>query len=216
MTNDRGEMMTGTEIESARTSVAHAVQITSDIVKTLAILVGGIWAYIKFARGRTFAYRIELTVAPQLMRSEKGGTFLYVTVTLKNSGLARVPLDRQLKFITTYDTTRVSWNDGRNHEWGKELLLTPVFDDHDFMEPGESISEDVVIPLPAKAKNDPRDAVRIKAEVWALPNRWRREWSNLRHPLRNLKSPLPRRNYSWSAARAIPLSSVTHSKGGTG
>jgi hypothetical protein len=69
-----------------------------NIVTSTAVVIGGIWAYFKFIRGRTFAHRAELDVSLSLERTV-GPTYLCAIVTVKNTGLSKLPLNKDLKAI---------------------------------------------------------------------------------------------------------------------
>lgn len=53
----------------------EATTITYNIVTSAAIVIGGVWAYFKFVRGRTFANRGELSVSASIERSADRFTF---------------------------------------------------------------------------------------------------------------------------------------------
>ena len=69
-----------------------ATDVASSIVTSLAVVIGGVWAYFKFIKGRTFAHRAELDVSPSLETSAES-LYLSVTITLKNTGLSKLPLN---------------------------------------------------------------------------------------------------------------------------
>jgi hypothetical protein len=175
-------------------------KLVQQIVQALAIIMTGIWAYFKFLRGRTFSFRLELTLEPKFVGSE-GAAFLATTLTLKNTGLAVVRLDPKLKFVRSYYSATVSWNEARNHSWGEELILTPIFEDHDHIEPGETINDNVVIPLPPGCYRTRKEAVfRVVGEVWARQSPWRRDWRGLSALHRFIPQ---RKNYRWSATGIV-------------
>jgi len=70
------------------------VEIAGTTVTAVAVIVGGLWAYFKFVRGRTFRPRLELGMSGQ-WRMIKDEPFLHARVTVKNIGAAqRTRLDR--------------------------------------------------------------------------------------------------------------------------
>jgi len=61
----------------------------ANVIQSLALIAGGIWAYFKFAKGRTFRDRLTPTVNGKLV-SINGSVFLNVTIQLQNVGLSRI------------------------------------------------------------------------------------------------------------------------------
>jgi hypothetical protein len=132
------------------------------------IVAGGVWAYFKFLRGRTFAYRAELTVADATIQP---GPFpsVSVRVELKNAGLSKLPFE-ELKLIKIWAVTDHDWLDDRNVNWGKFFILTPIFEDHQWLEAGETISQCVLVPVPVEIARR-SVAYRVVASVYAAPRR---------------------------------------------
>jgi len=61
----------------------------ANLIQSLALIAGGVWAYFKFAKGRTFRDRLTLTGNGRFV-SIDGSVFMVVTVQLKNVGLSRI------------------------------------------------------------------------------------------------------------------------------
>jgi len=68
------------------------VQAFANVTQTLALMVGGVWAYFKFVKGRTFEDRLTPTVNGKFV-SINGSVYLIVTTLLENVGLSRIVLD---------------------------------------------------------------------------------------------------------------------------
>lgn len=66
---------------------ATLVDVASKAITSVAVLIGGGWAYIKFIRGRTFAYRAELHLNLDLVRLERA-RLLHVTPHPDQHGLS--------------------------------------------------------------------------------------------------------------------------------
>lgn len=64
------------------------------IVAILGILVGGIWVYINFIKGRIYRPRLEQNITARLFE-QKGAHLLLVNLELKNIGLSRVSLQQE-------------------------------------------------------------------------------------------------------------------------
>ena len=68
--------------------------VADNIVTSAAVVIGGIWVYFKFIRGRTFADRAELDVSLSLERTV-GPMYLCATVTIKNTGLSEYSFEQK-------------------------------------------------------------------------------------------------------------------------
>ena len=77
-----------TTVDWARTK--DFAQVFATVTQTLALIAGGVWAYFKFAKGRTFRDRLSPTLSGKLV-SIDGSVFLIVTVQIKNVGF-QVPM----------------------------------------------------------------------------------------------------------------------------
>ena len=72
---------------------------------TLALVLGGLWAYYKYIRGRVFSHRLELTIEGRLLEREAVAT-LSLEVRVKNVGLARFVIDQErtlLRAVVVHD-----------------------------------------------------------------------------------------------------------------
>jgi hypothetical protein len=125
-----------------------AAQGVGAIVQALAILVGGGWAYFKFIRGRTFAYRGELDIESSFVKGTDAVGALRVCVTFKNTGLSQIPLNENAKQVNVYTTSAESWDPAKNVDWGAHLKLTPLFEEHDWIEAQEIVTDEVLVPVP--------------------------------------------------------------------
>jgi hypothetical protein len=148
---------------------ADAAEVLANLSTAAAILIGGTWTYFKFMRGRTFANRAELALTGTLYNAS-GHYMIRVVVALKNTGLSRVNLRQDRKIVRLYGVERsevfTSMQNHANVRW-EDLVLTPVLEQHRWVEPQESIHDDVLIPVPLAKNNDTWLAYRLDGEVWA-------------------------------------------------
>src|SRR5664279_577863 len=70
------------------------LDVADKSIKGLAVIVGGIWTYVNFARSRTFKRKLEPKVSAQLFQAS---TDWYVKVhgTLKNVGQSKYPIRQE-------------------------------------------------------------------------------------------------------------------------
>jgi hypothetical protein len=127
------------------------IQVIVDIVQKIftiaAIIVGGIWTYFNFFRGRIYRMRLEPTVSGEVTTFD-GVSHLIATMRLKNVGLSKVEIEQKGSAlqVLSYDahggTAKVV-----SAAW-KNLAVFPVFESHQWIEPGELIEEQRLIVIP--------------------------------------------------------------------
>jgi hypothetical protein len=122
-------------------TILHAVQI-------VAIVAGAGWAYFKFARGRTLKPRAELDVTGRVV-SDGGHRAMLAKVTFKNEGLSWIQFERPAqKGVFVHELTAAQWPEpDRSVAWGDSVMRSLVLEDHDWVEPGETVSDEVLVPL---------------------------------------------------------------------
>jgi hypothetical protein len=159
-----------------------AVQMTKDIVTALGVVVGGGWAYLKFARGRLFAPRAELAIKATVHESAEGLMTIAV-VTLANRGVRRLHLKPDYKVLYVYrlDSSIAATPTAPSET---KIAITPILTAHDWLETAEQVSEEVTVLLPLKsdgAESPGRTSFRLEAQVWAPRPRGREtgvRWSS--------------------------------------
>ena len=130
------------------TSWVDSVGGIAAVINIAAVVVGGVWAYFKFAKGRTFAYRMELSLEGGLLVAG-GVRALDVRVTLRNTGAAKVPLGQALKIVRVYGARRAEWLGDATLDWGDPLAIVEVLEHHAWIEAQEVIGDEVLVPVPS-------------------------------------------------------------------
>lgn len=134
------------------------------LVQIAAILIGALWAYYKFFKGRIFHKRAEPAIDANLLRT--GSSYaIRAGVKLKNTGSADIPLRVTLISVATYVAGDVDEH-GRP-QW-PEVARAHAFGDHESVESQETIVDDLLIPL-RKEHAPGRQAVlayRITCQVY--------------------------------------------------
>ena len=125
--------------------VKTATDVASNIVTSAAVLVGGVWAYFKFIKGRTFAHRAELDVSPTLEASADS-LYLSVAITLKNTGLSKLPLNDDMKVMRLFGLTHTANSAVSAAKW-ERVLTVPILDQHAWLEAQETVTDSVVYNL---------------------------------------------------------------------
>jgi hypothetical protein len=131
-------------IATASIQVLNNIQVIADIFQNLftiaAIIVGGIWIYFNFFKGRTYRMRLEPEVSGKVV-TLNGLSHLVVTASLKNVGLSNVEIEQEasalqlLSYEVPVSTTVVlsaAWED---------VTAFPVFESRAGVKPGEVIDQ---------------------------------------------------------------------------
>ena len=119
------------------TKLLSAVQ---SALTSIGIVVGGLWAYYSYFRGRTFRSRLEPRLKGKVSASD--GLWLLVAMAeLRNVGLGKVPIQQKGTALRVYaGRARGSNGETTNIDW-ERLDTLSVFEKHAWIEPGEIISD---------------------------------------------------------------------------
>jgi hypothetical protein len=118
-----------------------AVANIKTMVETAAVIVGGIWAYYKFFKGRTFKPRLELAISGKATEN-KSVTNVLVSVQLKNVGLSKVEISERGTALRVF-TCEPAKSEGAT-EWERVTTLG-AFEKHGWIEPGETIADQALV-----------------------------------------------------------------------
>lgn len=133
--------------------------VARDVLAAAAILVGAVWAYFKFARGRTFARRLELAVGGEAFR-RGDALYLLVAVRAKNLGLSRVKIDREQSGLRVFTHgPEVPVERAAPVAW-ERLSTLDVFVAREALEPGEPADEELLIGMPRS------DYAALRLQLW--------------------------------------------------
>jgi hypothetical protein len=145
------------------------IDSSQKLISALAIIVGGVWAWLKFFRGRTFRSRLELTVSGKIVMS--GTTsFLKATMEMKNVGLSQVKLKGDAIYLDVFLIDAAGVRPAQhiyNAMWSEPVTFA-VFQDHGWVEPAEEISDELLFQLPESEQL----AGKLKLTVNSRGNSW--------------------------------------------
>jgi len=121
-----------------------------EAVKVAAVVVGGIWTYLNYRRGRTFQTRLELDLTGSI--GEQGGAqFFLGECQAKNVGLSKIPVKSLGTGVSVFAVRLMARVSGGHRVVEEEVVVLPLFAKHGWIEPGETISEPVLVALPPSA-----------------------------------------------------------------
>jgi hypothetical protein len=131
------------------------------MVKIVAVILGGIWTYLNYVRGRTFERRLEPKISGKISPGVGVGTWMVSgMVQAKNVGLSKVDIEASGTAIVIEDMVLGTSKKGVPKIVEVDILggVLDVFKRHRWIEPGETIEESFAAPLPVR--ND-RTGVRL-------------------------------------------------------
>jgi hypothetical protein len=154
-------VMPGSALSTFLTEAETALRIAGYIV-------AGSWAYFKFFKGRTFKPRLDIKVSARASRNPLE-VYLVATLNLKNIGLSKVHLFEGSGLELCSQKPLLSPPFPLSPEWESEAVFQAL-EKHEWVEPGESIEDQVLIVLPSHA----RFPVLLELLVVVKPASWRR------------------------------------------
>lgn len=140
-------------IQLATLSLADAktwVDIVGGIVTVLAVIIGGLWAYFNFVKGRTYRPHLEVALSGQWRHVDKH-EYLQTRISVKNIGKSVVSLNQKGTGLrVSVLGTQTLAQAPKECIWSA-LRVFPVLADHDWIEPGETVSDDLLLDLALSA-----------------------------------------------------------------
>ena len=134
-------------------------------LKIIAVVLGGIWTYLNYVRGRTFKRRLEPKIAGRIAPGvDPGSWMVFGTAQVKNVGLSKVDIEATGTAIVIDDIVPGTSKTGVALLAEREILggVLDVFDRHRWIEPGETIEESFAAPLPNR---DDRAALKLRLRI---------------------------------------------------
>ena len=119
----------------------------ANVTQTLALIAGGVWAYFKFAKGRTFRDRLSPTLSGKLV-SIDGSVFLIVTIQLKNVGLSRIAFDQEVSSLAVFEFVPSQTEEILRVKNSLVASLMGFGDTDRYIEPNEVFERQTLIALP--------------------------------------------------------------------
>ncbi len=145
-------------VDFARTK--DIIEASKDVVEMLAVAAGGVWAYFKFVKGRTFKESLIPAVSGKFA-SIDGAIYLFATTRIKNVGLSKIEFDREGSALILFEYNPSSQNEIHTVA-DNRLTSFDVFGDKDrYIEPNEVIEGQRFIAVP----NPPKLAYRLEVEI---------------------------------------------------
>ena len=117
---------------------------TEKVVKIIGVILAGGWAYYHYFRGRTYRPRLEPGVSATFREKSNSG-YVIALVELTNVGLSRFVLDQARTGLVVL-TCNSFGGPMKRIQWTARGAF-PVFESHDWIEPGETIKNRVLFEI---------------------------------------------------------------------
>lgn len=127
------------------TDLKTVVDVLGTIVTAAAVLVGGLWAYFRFVKDRVYRPRLEVGLFGQ-WRQVAGGSVLHARVTVKNIGATDVELLQEGTGLVAATMDHEQPAPPADVTW-TPVHASPILVDHQWIEPHETISDDLLLRL---------------------------------------------------------------------
>lgn len=114
------------------------LDVSDKALKTLAVLIGGLWTWVNFRKSRTFKRKLEASVSGEIF-CQAGRFYLAIVCHLKNVGLGVYEIQQK---GTACIVTALKFPEN------ERVRVLAVFEDHQWIEPGEQIDEPILIEVP--------------------------------------------------------------------
>ena len=145
---------------SASDLVKNIVDIVSGIVTVLAVIVGGVWAYFRFVKERTYRPRLGVNMTGTWV-AVADRYLLIAEITVMNIGQSVINLRQRgtglrVSKLTSLPTTvgPVQW---------EPIKVYEIYKDHEWIEPSETVSDQLLLMV----DDDGRSPVLFEARlVW--------------------------------------------------
>ncbi len=179
-------------------AVAEIAQATAT---TVAIVVGGLWGYFKFVKGRSFRPRLAVGLQGR-WRDVDGRSLLHVRLTVTNVGSSDIVL---IKDSSEVSAAIVTVEQGRKRPkpvW-PDPVPQAVLTDHQWIESGETVSDDLLFHL-----GEQRLTTRVEAYLVVRNSGWWQVRERIRRKMRGEEAEKPRsrtsKNVTIKANKILP------------
>lgn len=138
------------------------------MIASIAIIVGGSFAYFQFVAGRTLQKRLELTVSGSVEHAQ-GFVYLSVDAVARNIGNSRVAIEgeRNLLEVAGHNLCAAEpVTEARQADWHK-VSGWPVMAHTEALEPQEQATESLLLQIPEVSAEDPYKAFMLTLYVFA-------------------------------------------------
>jgi hypothetical protein len=127
-------------------TLGSVVDVIGGLVTAGAVVVGGFWAYVKLIKGRTYRPHVEVAVDGEWL-GPNGLLGLRLSITVKNIGAGKVEVLQRGSGVMVSRTADAQPAPPAETAW-EPLGVYEIFVEHQWIEPGETIRDELLLRLP--------------------------------------------------------------------
>lgn len=126
--------------------MTELIDLLQKVLSSLAIIIGSVWAYYKFIKGRLFYPRLEVIINGHLISNESNN-YLILYCGLKNVGSSKVDLNIDSSAVRVFKCESTVIEDPLEIESADWIHLGsfPIFTEHKWIEGGEVIKDTLLL-----------------------------------------------------------------------
>lgn len=143
--------------------IKDSVELVEKIATIAALVIGGIWAYFNYIKGRIYRPRLRTEINGKVV-IDNGQIYLHITSTITNLGNSVVELQQKGSGIRILGHDRSKVSSVQSATW-KRLATYPVFDKHGWLEAKETIEDERLVISPLS------DNCALRLELRAISNK---------------------------------------------
>jgi len=164
------------QVQETNTKANHDNKLISDegistwiknaqaLATVAGIVIGGLWAYFNYFRGRVNRPRFEITLCGHHIEG-KDIRCIIAQHSIKNVGLSKVDISHEGSgLIVSFYNKDTYVPDIHSVDWD-ELAVFSVLEEHHWIEPGETVNESRMIALPLADTVAVRMALTVMSRV---------------------------------------------------
>jgi hypothetical protein len=149
-TVQKGKTTGETQSTSFHSSILDTIE---KLFRIAAYIIGALWVYFNFWKGRTYRPRIETMITGKILNHQES-KLVKILINLKNVGLSKVDVEQKGTALRLLSYDSLNINDPWKHQHTISILSA-----HKWIEPGETVGEHFLIPVTAT------NLIAVKAEV---------------------------------------------------
>jgi hypothetical protein len=135
----------GASSSSGLDNFKTVIDIIGTLITGAAVVVGGVWAYFKFVKGRTFRPRLEVHMFGQWRRVDQR-QLLHARIRVKNIGSSNVTLVQEGTGLRISVLGPNQPSPPALSSWDHQKVFV-ILQEHAWIEPGETVSDDLLLNL---------------------------------------------------------------------
>ncbi|MFH1931279.1 MAG: hypothetical protein ABIN18_06790 [Pseudomonadota bacterium] len=146
----KGSTTEETQSPSSQSSILDTIE---KLFRIAAYIIGALWVYFNFWKGRTYRPRIEPMITGQILNHQRS-KLIKIVMNLKNVGLSKVDVEQKgtaLRLLS-YDSSNTK------DPWKHQCTIS-ILSAHRWIEPGETVGEQFLIPFAET------NFIAVKAEI---------------------------------------------------